>query len=177
MVTRKTLLNDPPSHQFCPGCQLPLLFPSGLLDLFLMCIYKEFTVGKRLGLPQSAIWVFFLLLCAYLSISGKEVLLTYIALPFGGGGFSCAQDTASNRLRCLSDEMGLGALSSKFIHQWVLEIQIRVSLRVRSFSLPQVIQLLLLLSTLVFLLPSLIVIQYPVTTQPSTIMEKGVWFL
>ena len=37
------------------GCTLTLVFPNGLLDLFLMCIYKEFTVGKGLGLPQSAI--------------------------------------------------------------------------------------------------------------------------
>lgn len=55
VVTRKTVPKDLPSHQFCRGYKLPLLPPSGLLDLFLMCIYKEFTVGKGLGLPQSAI--------------------------------------------------------------------------------------------------------------------------
>lgn len=51
------------------------------------------------------------------------MFLTYIALPFGGGGFSvlcvllsmlCTLDTLSNRLRCcLSDAVGLEALSSK----------------------------------------------------------------
>lgn len=93
------------------GCKLTLVFPNGLLDLFLMCIYKEFTVGKGLGLPPSAIWVFFLLLCAYLSISGKEMFMTYIALPFGGGSFCiyslylavkvCAVDTLPDRLKCI----------------------------------------------------------------------------
>lgn len=163
--------------QICPhassvtATNWPWFFPSGLLDLFLMCIYKEFTVGKELGLPQSAIWVFFFLLCTYLSIRQGSVPDLY-CFAFWWGWFLCsgvllsmlcALDTLSSRLRCyLSDAVGLEALSSKFTHKWEPEMQIcddtlRVSLWIRAFSLPQVIQLLLL-SALFFFLPSLIVI-------------------
>lgn len=61
LVTWKTSFVRTSRENCCPsptssvqGCTLTLVFPNGLLDLFLMCIYKEFTVGKGLGLPQSA---------------------------------------------------------------------------------------------------------------------------
>lgn len=86
--------------KFCQAltCRPALLPPSVLfkaanwpwfsqMDCWIFRIYKEFTVGKGLSMLQSATWVFFLLLCAYLSISGKEMFMTYIALPFGGGNF------------------------------------------------------------------------------------------
>lgn len=78
VLSRPPLENCPPSPSTSvQGCKLTLVFPNGLLGLFLMCTYKEFTVGKGLGLPRSAVWVFFLLLCAYLSIWSKEMFMTY----------------------------------------------------------------------------------------------------
>lgn len=165
----KTSLRDLPSRQFCHSYKLALVFPQWIVRSVFDVHIQRIYCGKRawsaskcnlsvfpsvvcLSIHQARRCSWLILLCLLVGVVSlcSGVLLSML----------CALDTLSNRLRCcLSDAVGLEA--SKFTHKWEPEMQIcdtlRVSLWIWAFSLPEVIQLLLL-SALFFFLPSLIVI-------------------